>query len=202
MIEIDTHALIGKGLHRECYVHPDDPTLCIKVVVSGTIDENRREAAYYALLARRDVSWDMLPKFHGLVQTSLGEGAVFDLIRDHDGRVSHTLAHYLASERLLAQYGPALKSALAELSAYLERNRIITMTLKPKNILFQQRAPGEGKLVIVDNIGNSDFIPLANHSRWLAQRKIRRKWRRFVRSMQRAYHDNEHIGELLNGGER
>lgn len=197
MIEIDTHALIGKGLHRECYVHPDDSSLCIKVVVSGNIDENRREAAYYARLARRGVSWDMLPRFHGLEQTSLGEGAVFDLIRDHDGPVSHTLAHYLGSPELTSKHAVALHQALIDLKKYLLDNRIITMTLKPKNILFQQSAGGQGRLIIVDNIGNSDFFPLANHSRWLARRKILRKWRRFEHDLRVAYRRNPEVAKLL-----
>jgi hypothetical protein len=197
MIEIDTHALIGKGLHRECYVHPDDPALCVKVVVSGTIDENRREAAYYASLARRGVSWEMLPRFHGLEQTTLGEGAIFDLIRDYDGPVSHTLAHYLGSGPLTEQHAAALYKALGNLKSYLLNNRIITMTLKPKNILFQQLTPDEGRLVIVDNIGNSDFIPLANYSKWLAQQKIKRKWRRFKNDLLRAYRHNPGLEKLL-----
>lgn len=199
MIDIDTRALIGKGLHRECYVHPDDSSLCIKVVVSGNIDENRREAAYYGRLARRGVSWEMLPRFHGLEQTSLGEGAVFDLIRDHDGPVSHTLAHYLGSTELSSRHAVALHQALVDLKQYLLDNRIITMTLKPKNILFQQRAGGQGRLIIVDNIGNSDFFPVANHSRWLAGRKIQRKWKRFENNLRRAYRDNPHLQELLAG---
>ena len=197
MIEIDTHALIGKGLHRECYVHPDDPARCVKVVVAGTIDENHREAAYYAQLARRGISWEMLPRFHGLEQTTLGEGAIFDLVRDHDGPVSHTLAHYLVSRQLTEQHAAALQVALVNLKNYLLENRIITMTLKPKNILFQQYTADDGRLVIVDNIGNSDFIPLANHSKWLARWKIRRKWRRFENDLRRAYRNNPAVGELL-----
>ena len=198
MIEIDTHAMIGKGLHRECFVHPEDSNLCVKIVVAGNSDENRREASYYARLERRGVSWEMLPRFHGLVQTNLGEGAIFDLVRDYDGPVSHTLAHYLASKRLTAEHATVLRTALVNLKDYLLQNRIITMTLKPKNILFQQYAAGEGRLVIVDNIGNSDFIPLANHSKWLARRKIQRKWRRFEANLRSAYRSNSNLGQLLN----
>jgi hypothetical protein len=31
----------------------------------------------------------------------------------------------------------------------------------------------------VDNVGNSDFLPLSNYSGLLARLKIKRKWRRF-----------------------
>jgi len=197
MIELDTRALIGKGLHRECFVHPEDPTRCIKIVVSGTGNENRREQAYYAELTRRGISWDMLPRFYGLVPTNLGEGAVFDAVRDYDNRISFTLGHYLASPQLTERHGPALRAALDRLKAYLLENRIITMTLKAKNILFQLESAESGKLVIVDNIGNSDFIPLANYSAHLARWKILRKWRRFERSLRRDYAGNNALAAAL-----
>jgi hypothetical protein len=197
MIELDTRALIGKGLHRECFVHPEDPTRCIKIVVSGSGNENRREQSYYAELTSRGVSWEMLPRFYGLVPTNLGEGAVFDAVRDYDNRISFTLGHYLASEQLTSQHGPALRMALDQLKAYLLEYRIITMTLKTKNILFQLTGEETGKLVIIDNIGNSDFIPLANYSPRLARWKIQRKWRRFERSLRRDYADNKALAQAL-----
>lgn len=198
MIELDPHSLVGKGLHRECYVHPEDPSRCVKIVVAGSGKENRREQAYYAALERRGVTWEMLPRFHELVRTNLGEGAVFDLVRDYDGRISFTLGHYLASEQLTSLHAAALRRALENLKNYLLDNRIITMTLKPKNVLFQLATADTGKLLIVDNIGNSDLIPLADYSARLAQWKIRRKWRRFERSLRRDYAGNRAMGQVLS----
>jgi hypothetical protein len=198
MLELDPHALVGKGLHRECFVHPEDPSRCIKIVVAGTGNENRREQAYYNALARRGVSLDMLPRFHGMVPTSLGEGAVFDLVRDYDNRISLTLGHYLESEKLTSAHAVALRRALQALKDYLLEQRIITMTLKPKNILFQLLTAETGKLVIVDNIGNSDFFPIANYSRRLARWKIQRKWRRFLHNMRKDYATNRALKQVLD----
>ena len=86
MLLLENSKLVGRGLHRECYEHPESADLCVKVVVACNSDENRREASYYTRLSRRGISWDMLARFHGLVETDLGEGAVFQLVRDHDGR--------------------------------------------------------------------------------------------------------------------
>jgi len=180
MHTLDPAALIGKGLHRECFVHPLDPSLCIKIVVAGNSDENRREAKYYGMLSRRGISWDMLARCHGMVDTNLGCGAVFDLIRDVNGEISLPLSHYLGSSQEGGPSREQLASALAQLRDYLLENRIVTMTLKPRNILYQRLGEGEGgKLVIVDNVGNSDFLPLTNYSGFLARHKILRKWRRF-----------------------
>lgn len=197
IIELDPHALVGKGLHRECFVHPADPALCIKVVVSGSGNENRREQAYYAELAKKNICWEMLPRFHGLVATNLGEGAVFDLIRDYDGRISLTLRHYLSSPQLTSRHDLALREALQALKSYLLEHRVITMTLKPKNILFQLDTESSGKLVIVDNIGNSDFIPLVKYSPLLARWKIRRKWRRFENSMRADFASNPSVSRII-----
>ena len=175
MLQIDRTTLVGSGLHRECYRHPERAELCVKIVVAGNSNENRREAKYYTALARRGIAWDMLTRFHGLVATSLGEGAVFDLVRDDDGEVSKTLAHYLACPDLTNEYRESLGQCLDALQAYLLANRVITMTLKTKNILYRKSADSEGNLVIVDNVGNSDFIPLTNYSGMLARLKIGRK---------------------------
>jgi hypothetical protein len=196
MLEIDPGTLVGKGLHRECFVHPDDDKRCVKIVVAGNSDENRREAKYYAQLARRGISWEMLTRFHGLVDTDRGEGAVFDLVRDDDGAVSGTLGDYLASGQLTQLYARPLSQALIALKQYLLDNRVITMTLKTKNIVFQRMAEDVGKLVIVDNVGNSDFLPVTNYSVHLARLKIRRKWRRFEQSMRTQQPGNKVLASL------
>ena len=183
-------------MHRECFIHPDNAQWCVKVIVAGNSNENHREARYYGLLARRKISWAMLTRFHGLVATNLGEGAVFDLVRDYEGGVSKTLSHYLGSEELTAAHSELLARALTELKAYLLENRIVTMTLKTKNILWQKDAENDGKLVIVDNVGNSDFIPIANYSALLARRKIERKWRRFEMSMSSGHAGNKVLASL------
>lgn len=198
MIELNSAAIIGKGLHRECFVHPDNPGQCVKIVVAGNSNENQREAKYYGHLARRVISWEMLTRFHGLVETNLGEGAIFDLVRDDNGQVSKTLAHYLASGQLTALHSAVLRPALKNLRLYLLHNRIITKTLKSKNILFQLLAADAGRLVIVDNLGNSDFIPIANYNTFLARRKILRKWRRFEADLHRQHPANQALSMTLD----
>jgi hypothetical protein len=196
MLIIDPGKMIGKGLHRECFEHPDNPHWCVKIVVAGNSNENHREAAYYKRLSGRGISWEMLTRFHGLVDTSMGEGAVFDLVKDYTGEVSGTLTRYLASEELTSSYSAVLAGALIALKAYLMENRVITMTLKTKNIVFQRGVDGQGKLVIVDNVGNSDFIPAADYSAFLARLKIQRKWHRFEKVLRESHPGNKVVASL------
>jgi hypothetical protein len=198
MIDIDSADFVGKGLHRVCYVHPENESYCIKVVVSGDYKECQREQKYYRFLESRNISWEMLSKFYGVVKTNLGQGAVFDLIRDYDGNISKTLEYYLTASEKTESHYLELSRAIRILKDYLHQQKIITMTLKSKNILFKRISHEEGRLVIIDNIGNSDLIPICNYSAYLSRKKILRKWTRFENSLLNSYSHNEALHRILS----
>lgn len=183
MINLSPSTMIGKGLHRECFTHPDDENKCIKIVVYGNQQETDREQSYYNFLEKRKITWEMLPKFHGNIETNMGPGAVFDLIRDHDGKVSNSLEHYLEDKNYVATHREPILLALTDLKAYLLTNNIITMPIKSKNILYQLKSDSTGILHIVDNIGNADFIPIASYSSFFGNKKITRRWDRFFKAL-------------------
>ncbi|RWR02229.1 hypothetical protein ED28_09185 [[Pantoea] beijingensis] len=185
-MELDQTLYVAKGRHRECYLHPVDNHLCVKVVYnkeSGGAQESRRELKYYHFLEKRNIDWRILPAFHGKVETNLGTGVLFDFVRDYDGQPSKTLEHYLSHEFRDGLNNPELLRALSELKAGLLKNRIITMTLKSKNILYKKESAHVGRLVIVDNIGNSSLIPVASYSNFFGTRKIHRTWARFINDL-------------------
>ncbi len=187
MLTLESSSLIGRGLRRECYFHPEDENKCIKVVVAGDHKETAREQSYYRLLEKRNISWKMLARFYGNIETNRGEGAVFELIRDHNEEVSKTLEHYFSANNETDLNYQDLSRALPLLKQYLLKWKIVTMSLKPQNIVYQKINPTQGKLVVIDNIGNSDFIPICNYLDSFATRKIRRKWQRFEESLSKDY---------------
>ncbi|MEZ0148189.1 MAG: YrbL family protein [Candidatus Reddybacter sp.] len=198
MILLDASYFVGKGLHRECYVHPEDGNLCIKVVVAGDLSESKREQSYYKLLQKRDICWDILPRFHGLIETNMGAGAVFDLIRDFDGEISKTLLHYLSAEHLDSAENLGISQAISVFKQELYRQSIITMTLSPKNIMYKKTGPNEGRLILIDNIGNSDFIPICNYIDSLAKKKIARKLLRFEQTVLKMCAHNQALHQNLS----
>ncbi len=204
MLDLESATVVGRGLHRLCYAHPRKESLCVKVLLpldSGEpLIEAAREAAYYRLLRKRGVPWTMLPAFHGEVQTSRGRGYLFDLVRDNDGSISKTLSYYLANPQETAAHAAALSRAFDLLKAYLLEWQVITMTIKAKNILYQRTAATDGRLVIVDNIGNSDLIPICDYVGFLGRMKIRRKWRRFEALLLKEYPQNDLIRRKLGSG--
>jgi len=185
MLKLEPSALFGRGLRRECYFHPEDETKCIKIVVDGDHKETVREQSYYRLLEKRNISWRMLARFYGNVETNLGEGAVFELIRDYNGEVSKTLGDHFSANNETVPNDQYLYQALLVLKQYLLQWKIVTITLKPQNIVFKKTNESEGFLVVIDNVGNSDFIPICNYVGWMATRKINRKWQRFEDSLGR-----------------
>ena len=197
MLTLDSSALIGRGLRRECYFHPEDENKCIKVVVNGDHKETAREQAYYRLLEKRNISWKMLPRFYGRVDTNLGTGAVFELIRDHDAAVSKTLKHYFSAPNEEELNYPELSQALLLLKQYLLKWKIVTMSIKPQNIVYKKINDSDGILVVIDNIGNSDFIPICNYVGWMAKRKIDRKWERFENSLVTDYNHNKPLQQMI-----
>jgi len=198
MILLNASYFVGKGLHRECYIHPDNEHRCIKVVVAGDMSESKREQSYYRLLQKRDICWDILPRFHGLIETNKGAGAVFDLIRDFDGEVSKTLEHYLSTESLDSTENPGISQAISVFKQELYRQSIITMTLSPKNIMYKKTAANEGRLILIDNIGNSDFIPICNYIDSLAKKKITRKLLRFEQTVLKMCAHNDALQQSLS----
>lgn len=199
MIRLSESNYIGQGLHRKCYYHPDDANKCIKINYNhGAEQETNREVAYYKHLIKRKINWDSLPQYYGCVATNYGEGHVFELIRNYDGKTAISLETYLASQQLTQQHFSALVDAFMQLKSDLLKNHIITMTLKSKNILFQLTSPEHSRLIIIDNIGNATFIPVANYITYFANKKIERTWQRFLTSIIKENQHNPLIVDLVN----
>lgn len=199
IIQLTDKDYISKGLHRKCYHHPSNPSQCIKVNYNdGAEQETNREIAYYNHLIKRNISWDALAKYYGPVQTNFGEGHLFELIRNYDGKTATPLETYLADQQLTQQYYDELIVLLKALKSNLLNNRIITMTIKSKNILFQHLSEQKNRLVIIDNIGNSTFIPIANYVPYFAKSKIERTWQRFLKSVIKDNWHNPLVAKLID----
>lgn len=179
--------MVGKGLHRECYVHPEDERLCVKVVVNGDDKETKREKAYYKRLIKQNNKFSCLPKYHGDVKTDKGIGGVFDLIRDADGFVSKTLEYYLEHPEVTNENMAQIHEALEQLKVDLLEQGVVTMTIKPKNIVYQIDKQGRGRLVVIDNIGSSSLLKPEYFSLFFARKKVMRKWIKFKNLLIKQY---------------
>ena len=79
-----------------------------------------------------------MPQYLGKINTNLGTGYVFEIIRDYNGNKTQTLEDFITSPTLFAENFDLIVHLLKNLKDELYKNEIITMVLFPENILFQK----------------------------------------------------------------
>lgn len=173
--------VVGVGHHRACYIHPQDASKCIKVIYNFTDNadvEVKRECAYYRRLEKYLKDWRGVPRYYGEVETNLGVGYVYDRTVDFDGKPSQTmLERYQGMKKNPELYDEMLR-LVDELERYMTDNHIVTMNVKPKNVLCHRISETEIFPVVCDNLGTSAFFPIAVYCPWFARKKLKRQFER------------------------
>ena len=182
-IILTQNLFIAQGSHKQCYFHPQDNSRCIKVAYNPAGEKDlHREVRYLThILKTRASQSGILPRYHGSVQTSKGQGFVFDVIYDFDGRISTSLSRLLNDPAFLDLHYHGLKYGLIGLRETLFKYNIISMAIYPENILCQKINPYDFKLMFINDMGSGAFIPLEYYWGPAAQAKIKRRWNRLAR---------------------
>ena len=175
------------GMKRQCYVHPQNPGLCIKVAKSvvgerrGRRDQ-RRDVEGQAWLRRHrpDSVFDRIPVIKDVVATDLGSGLIMRLYRDVDGSISRSAATLIRESGLT----PALGAAIDDWKHWVLEQRVLTQDTGPHNILAQDLGGQRYKMVLIEGWW------VKRRYRWLAwfhprlcSGLIRRELRRFDRRL-------------------
>ena len=185
-VSLSAKLFVAEGTDRKCFRHPSEANLCIKVLhPERSCGRFWRELNYYSSLCRRDVEFLHLTKFHGLIDTNLGKGAIFELVLDDDARVSKSLDYYLTQND--KGFNAWIIDEIESLKQNLSQQWVVFHDLNPTNILVKRLGFDEFRMVVIDGIGHNHFIPLASYSRILARRKITRVWNRRYRQWYAAY---------------
>ncbi|TQV77663.1 hypothetical protein FKG94_14995 [Exilibacterium tricleocarpae] len=183
----------ARGGNRLCFVNPDNCHQCVKVARPGfsaaekrrkksfpkslkplsSFDDNLQEYRTLTAIHRRsgDPVLDLIPRCYGLVPTDCGPGIVTDLITDADGRISITLKQYLWEQGIT----PTLRQSLEQFRRQWSTLAVPSRDLLLHNVVVQQTAGGALRLMVIDGLGWSDLIPLAQLLPVLARRKALRK---------------------------
>lgn len=190
MVDLERATVVGRGYRRVVYVDPDDPARCIKVPTAEAQARSDRQKAlererhYLKFYERKGRAMDQVSRYFGVVETTGGEGDVYELIRDHDGAIATTLAHQFETGRAtLAQCGAEFEV----LRRYLSREGIVVADLHAGNLARQEVREGEFRLVVIDGIGNTEFFKVSDYFRPAARRKVQRKWGRFFENLTREW---------------
>ena len=192
VIDLAREAPFASGDNRLCFRHPDDAGLCIKVLRSGRakqlysaspfykrmfretyFDDNRREFAAYqqpAIVRNKCTYHYHVARCYGWVRTNLGDGLVTDLITDLNGNPAQTLEDYLSEHGLDA----VIQDAASNLAFFFRTSLILTKNLMPHNLVLAPSDQGY-RLVLIDGLGLSTFLPLAKYSHYFARRHIEKR---------------------------
>lgn len=180
------HQPFAMGSKRNCYVHPYNHNLCIKVL-SNTCNKHDGIAAQqleiddYSVLQRceRSTLFDRIPRFKGTADTDLGLGIVSQLLRDVDGEISQNLAKLLQKQGLT----PDLIKAIDELKQWLHDQQLLTRDTGPHNIVAMRMANSKWHLVIIEGWINRKFSWLTRSFHSFGNYLLSRQLRKFDRRM-------------------
>jgi hypothetical protein len=143
--------LVGVGNDRECWRHPRDRSLCIKVARSEQERaQNEIDFEYSQFLAQHNISGPHITRMYGWVWTDRGPGLVFDLVCEPDDKPSPTLIKALRDRRIAPAQAVALVN---EAFDWLVENRVILADYGTRNMLVRRRLDGRRELVFVDGLG-------------------------------------------------
>lgn len=188
IIQLDDSLLYGQGSHKKCFLHPHNKNLCIKIAYNeGGQKDLIREINYIDVLKRRHKDYSILPKYFGKVNTNLGTGYVFEIIRDYNNGRTQTLEDFITDLNLFSQNYSLIVRLLKELKEKLYKNEIITMVLFHENILFQKTNENTYRVRIVNDMGSAVLIPLEYYFTHFAHTKIKRRWLKFLDVLRNNY---------------
>ena len=202
MLKLSDLQPFARGGNRLCYVHPEDPGLCVKVRRPdftlrdrrrqkgfpknlrplSSFDDNLEEERVMRELERHygEVVFKHVSRCYGLVETDMGKGLVSELIRDGSGRISQTLKKYLWDCGLTS----AVDQAIDNLIAFWAEARVPSRDLLLHNIVVQQDHAKIVRLVVIDGLGSSGFLPLWRMPGVVQDHKVRRKLVNFKQRIQ------------------
>ena len=134
---------------------------------------NREANEYLAALNRNCPEIERLAYFMGYAPTSLGPALVVEKITGPDGNLAPTLESERAALGDDMQERKQLYDEFMELMDDLERGRIIVGDLSFENIVRAQER--DGKLVVIDGLGERVLFPLTLVSDLAFRKSIERR---------------------------
>ena len=187
MITLTDDLYLGVGMHKIVYAHPTDPHLCIKILHTTPDPDMQREFRYRKALGNRADKMTLLTKYFGEVETSKGNGYLFERVIDFDGNSSKTMLNLFDEAIKDKKNLPDLEKILLEFKQVYFEERILLAGIDADNYLVQRISPTENRVRIIDNIGTSAMIPLAYYFDSFARKRALKYWRQFTHSLRERY---------------
>ena len=178
---------IGMGGRQKTFVHPLDPSKCVKIAYSGNIKDVEKELRYRKICAEKLKNSVLITKYFGTVQTNFGTGYVYERVRDYGGNTSKDLGKFLLEADAGKIPLQTAENVLLKFKEDFLRECIVTVDRNTANFMVQESPKGVYQVRIVDNIGTPVLIPLVYYFRFVAEWKSRRMWNVWVDDMSKNF---------------
>lgn len=175
ILKLTEALLLGAGGHQATYIHPNDPTKCVKIAFDPNDGDVKKELRYRRTCEEKLARSKLVTKYYGTVETDRGIGLVFERVIDFDGRASLDLKDFLSREPVERS-----REILLDFKKDFLEEGIAIVDTDITNFMVQRLASGRLQMRIVDNIGTPVLIPLVYWSEFIARRKARRVWNKLV----------------------
>ena len=191
MIILSDASPFAEGGNRKCFVHPDNPNRCLKVVHTGLLekikknkpwykrvrslesfDDNLREENAYqqkAITNGDSNIWNHLAKWYGMQETDIGMASETELIRNDD-EIADTLESYLFKNGMTDE----IKNSITTFQEWLRESLVLTKNLIPHNLVIKKEND-EMFIKIIDGLGSQAFVPFPSYSNFFAKRYVERR---------------------------
>ncbi len=208
----------SSGGNRLCFVDSSNQARCIKLALEhrsaeikraeksfpnnlrslAYFDENISDEKVYQRISSTigDEAYTLIARCNGFVETNLGRGLSYEMIRDSDGDISMTLLHYVW------QYGATddLQVALDHFMFEWARLGMPSRNILLHNIVVQRTELRVSRLIVIDGLGWPDLIPLGYFCKYIARKKAKRKVARLPSVIQKLLDDKAAGRTLLKFG--
>lgn len=150
MLYLTKELYLSEGNSRICYRHPNNNNLCIKINKDHQKSDQNSPEHFYLRFKRNKSTFKNLPKCTGLVNTNLGDGLSYELIKDYDGNKSKSLAYYYKNHEIDRS---ETLSMIMGLYKHCLQNNILIYDANMSNILLQKLDKDNTTLRIIDGFG-------------------------------------------------
>jgi hypothetical protein len=129
--------------------------------------------------------FDHIPKCYGFVDTDLGLGVSWELIRNPDGSTCLSLRDCLEKPKILGKKENAmLRDGISDFFAWQLKHKIMLREMAFINTLIKWNKAGDRiRLYHIDAIGCVDLIPLAMYSDWFCRLRVKSKIYQFKKKL-------------------
>lgn len=176
--------ILGSGNERVCYIHPDNPKLCVKIYhpqdeifkhTKVMRQQNEMEYFYFRSLSSRKVPFLYLPRCYGWVETDLGRGLLFDRIVNDDGSPSQNITELMVQGKISES---EVAEILNNIGVFLNQYKVNICDVNPEHILIQN-VNGELIPKIIDGVGsryNNWKLYFISYFPYFSKKKIKHQW--------------------------